>query len=210
MIRNVAHLRTGNPTGNFGFLDCRLPLPDKSTGTFSSGNVRSRVAGSPYRQSGKNPNRQSGGSTHGQPPCALSCPPTLQSLRVHVLPLQVTTTTVFVIALHVGAGLPLPAAVVLAVFGVPLLRRALQRTRGAAVEHGDPFDDGTSDADWKDDFRFTREHVRALARALALPRVIRLPSRHKMDRDVAMLLLLARHASAHTAPPPIPYNPSSI
>ena len=104
-----------------------------------------------------------------------------------MLPLQVTTTTVFVIALHVGAGLPLPAA--------------LQRTRGAAVEHGDPFDDGTSDADWKDDFRFTREHVRALARALALPRVIRLPSRHKMDRDVAMLLLLARHASAHTAPP---------
>jgi hypothetical protein len=116
-------------------------------------------------------------------------------MRVQV-PSAVAMFLTLTLALHV----PVQAALLLTLVGVPVARAVQQRRRGPAVEHRDPFDDGTSDREWREDFRFTRDDVRTLARALGLPRVIVLPSGHRLDRDIALLFLLARHVYMDSPP----------
>ena len=87
--------------------------------------------------------------------------------------------------------LPAPAAAIASLLFIKAT--AGPRTvRGPGVPKPNPFD-GVVDSKFKRRYRFYPADVKRLARALRLPPVIRLSSRHKMSRDSALLMLLAKY-----------------
>ena len=68
--------------------------------------------------------------------------------------------------------------------------------RGQAWPRVDPFATAHSEDKFKAKYRFYRNDVRALARALGLPTIVRAGTRHTMHRDHAVLCLLAKYVAS--------------